>query len=248
MTSYLVSDHEFASPQATATFLPLDQFLRQATSEEGLTCDTIFVDFNAIDEEVYGMLIEADADIKFVRDQKSTPEFVAAEVEDWSAKASAKERLSQANGLFHKFVLDKRPGFFIAILIATVALMLVVSMNYRALPSIVFIIVSFATIILFVYGIGGLVLRTIYAAAAKVGGRCDQCQQWGAVKKGRKEVLGTEAISIKKTLENKNTRGEVISTSEQYIPGTRTFYRQWYLCSKCGHESYKDSYRDVASV
>lgn len=249
MTTYLISDHEFANPRASAQFLPTEQFLEIASSDAGLSCESVYIDANVVDEDLYQTLKATGFAITYVRDKGHCPSFIEEPVEDWSPeKPSAKERLAQANGLLHRFVLDKQPRFFIAILIAAIVLCVVMSANYRSLPNFIFILCEFACMALLAYGAMGLVLRTLYTGAAKIGGRCEKCQQWGAIKKGRKEVLGTEAISIKKTLENKNTRGDVISTSEQYIPGTRTFYRQWYLCSKCGHESYKDSCRDVASV
>ena len=45
-------------------------------------------------------------------------------------------------------------------------------------------------------------------------------------------------ISVLTEVKKRNKDGEVIGTTEQYIPGTRTFYRETYKCKGCGEISY----------
>lgn len=59
---------------------------------------------------------------------------------------------------------------------------------------------------------------------------CGQCNKHRAVKLINTCVISKEDISILVELETKNMQSEVISTTEQYIPGTRTEYEDIYKC------------------
>ncbi|WP_296010004.1 hypothetical protein [uncultured Adlercreutzia sp.] len=256
MTSYLVSDHEFASPKVDATYMPLGKFLEEATSDEGLFYDAVYIDANSIDSELYSMILESDPNVVFVRDKPDSPDFVTVQVEDWSPqKATFGDRLSQANGLLHKFVLDKSLVFFVVVFVIAVVIACTFGAYYQSLPMIVALVIELFALVLLIYSMGGLVINFLYRMfkggkqlTENVGGKCQKCQKWGAVKKSTQEILGTEAIQIKQKMEQKNNRGEVISTYEQYIPGTRTFIRQWYVCKECGTRSYRDFHTDTPNI
>lgn len=72
--------------------------------------------------------------------------------------------------------------------------------------------------------------------------QCDACKMFGALEYLKTEVKSTNQISIRMELEDKNWKGDVIGTHEQYIPGQRTTYIDTYRCKHCGHyESYMRS-------
>lgn len=68
--------------------------------------------------------------------------------------------------------------------------------------------------------------------------RCRECKFFYMLKKERLEKYSEDNISIKVINENKNSYGEVTSTREQYVPGTRVYYRQYYRCKLCGNIHY----------
>lgn len=78
--------------------------------------------------------------------------------------------------------------------------------------------------------------------------KCPACNKKFALKKVGDVETGRENISVKMKLENKDRNGEVIGTSEQYVPGKRIFYKRTYICKYCGEKSYSTYSRDKASV
>lgn len=68
--------------------------------------------------------------------------------------------------------------------------------------------------------------------------RCRECKLFYMLKKERLEKYSEDKISIKVINNNKNSYEEVTSTSEQYVPGKRVYYRQYYRCKFCGNVHY----------
>lgn len=68
--------------------------------------------------------------------------------------------------------------------------------------------------------------------------QCDTCKRMGALKFANTKALREEAISICVEMKQKNARGEVIGTQEQYIPGKRIEYQDAYRCKYCGAIEY----------
>jgi hypothetical protein len=64
--------------------------------------------------------------------------------------------------------------------------------------------------------------------------RCKQCKKNWALKKIEQRLVGKDSISVLRELKNRNRDGEVIGTSEQYVPGTRYIYAYIYKCKFCG--------------
>ncbi|MCI6547198.1 MAG: hypothetical protein MR415_00935 [Coriobacteriaceae bacterium] len=65
---------------------------------------------------------------------------------------------------------------------------------------------------------------------------CPNCGKFFGLRVTDRKVVDSQAISMKKTLEIKNARGEVIGTNEQYIPGTRETTQTVKTCKYCGAE------------
>lgn len=63
---------------------------------------------------------------------------------------------------------------------------------------------------------------------------CSQCKKTFWLEKKGSIITKKSAISIRKELETKNSSGNVIKIQEQYIPGTRYFYKDSYQCLHCG--------------
>jgi len=78
--------------------------------------------------------------------------------------------------------------------------------------------------------------------------KCPACNGRFALRKVGDKEIRQENISIKMPLETKNRDGEIISTSEQYIPGKRIFYERTFVCKYCGKKCYSTYSRDRASV
>lgn len=78
--------------------------------------------------------------------------------------------------------------------------------------------------------------------------RCPSCYKWFSMKWSGDKLVKCEDIQIKTEVKTKNSRGEVIGTQEQYIPGTRKFYQKNYICRKCGETSYDTYSKDVKNT
>lgn len=78
--------------------------------------------------------------------------------------------------------------------------------------------------------------------------KCPACKKLFAMKPARTELLGKENISVKQELNNYDSNHDVIGTHEQYVPGTREYYRKWYVCKYCGNKYYKNFKKDYPNV
>lgn len=77
---------------------------------------------------------------------------------------------------------------------------------------------------------------------------CPKCKKIFAMKKIKTYLIEEQHISMKMELKNKDSYGEVLGTSEQYIPGIRKLYETNYQCKFCKFEKQKYYHRDKASV
>lgn len=78
--------------------------------------------------------------------------------------------------------------------------------------------------------------------------RCPICKRWAAVVRVNTELIGETKISVPVKTRTRNRDGEVISTSEQYVPGSRYTYRHTYRCKYCGYEESRRSVQDCANI
>lgn len=70
-------------------------------------------------------------------------------------------------------------------------------------------------------------------------GRCISCKKLFAMRKIETNLIEVADISIKKELKQRNLSGEVMGTSEQYIPGTRKTYETIHECKYCKQRQSK---------
>lgn len=92
-------------------------------------------------------------------------------------------------------------------------------------------------------GIGSAVIVVVAIISkyfwGKFNTQCDACKKLGALKFANTKALREESISILVDMKQKNRKGDVIGTQEQYMPGKRIEYRDTYRCKYCGAtESY----------
>lgn len=78
--------------------------------------------------------------------------------------------------------------------------------------------------------------------------RCPICKRWAAVVRVNTELIGETKISVPVKTRTRNRDGEVISTSEQYVPGSRYTYRDTYQCKYCGYEEKYQRTMDCANI
>ncbi|MCM1186850.1 MAG: hypothetical protein NC251_01690 [Lachnoclostridium sp.] len=78
--------------------------------------------------------------------------------------------------------------------------------------------------------------------------RCPICKRWAAVVWADTEQISETKISVPITTRTRNRDGEVIGTSEQYVPGSRYTYCDTYRCKYCGHEEKYKRQRDCANI
>lgn len=81
-----------------------------------------------------------------------------------------------------------------------------------------------------------IVAISLYIIYERYKGKCKDCGRWYAMKITDEEVVDRIPASIKKTLKEKNGKGEILKTTEVYIPATKTKYLVTETCKYCGHE------------
>lgn len=100
---------------------------------------------------------------------------------------------------------------------------------------------TFIRIVFRIFGIKGviiLVLIILIFLIIWLLNRCEYCKKSFSLKKIRTDIIKEEDISIKTKIENRDPKGELLFTSEQYIPGKKITYRTEYICKNCGHKSF----------
>ena len=60
------------------------------------------------------------------------------------------------------------------------------------------------------------------------------------MKKTKEEIIGQEDVSVLVETKMRNNEQKVVGTGEQYVPGVKTTYREYYTCKHCGHVVTKD--------
>lgn len=264
MTTYIVSDHQIAEPKANGKVITISDFNDLFPnafeySSSLFSENNVYIDVNVIDSDEFIAFQEAAAPVTFFYDTGIKPTFWVDSIQDWTPKSVyRKEKLARANNIFHKLILDRSLKFFILPLIGSFVLQFLSAAMLQGgrRASLVDVIIMFAAVLLLLYSMIGftiVILRkgatTSKDVAEKVGRRCLSCKKWGSLKKTRLEVLSTKSISVKRELSTRSKYdGKVVSTSEQYIPGTRTYIRQWYKCKNCGNDCYFDSSQDTANL
>ena len=71
--------------------------------------------------------------------------------------------------------------------------------------------------------------------------KCSNCKKWNAMKEYQRDLIGEKASKIKKTLKTKDRNGNVIKTTEVYVPATIYYYDIHRKCKYCG---YKDTVKE----
>lgn len=259
MSTYIIAARKPDNPPVDGECITMKDFLRRIASEESIPADVVYIDVAILHESEYRQLQAVDSlqdsAVRFYRTHGTIPDFIEAEVEDWSAsKPDIRAKLSRA---MHLLFFDRRYLYFVVVMIAGLVLMEVTYALYHSYvsnnhPALLIVTAPIALVALFFfiamcYGAIGILVRLIYGFAAHMAGECPLCGKLGTTKTST-QTMGTQSISIKKELQRKNSRGEVIGTDEQYIPGTRTFYRTWYRCKQCGREFHRDTFSDHAHV
>ena len=68
------------------------------------------------------------------------------------------------------------------------------------------------------------------------------------LKKTKEEIVGQEDVSVLVETKMRNNRQEVVGTGEQYVPGVRTTYREYYTCKHCGNVVTRDYTKSRAKM
>ena len=77
---------------------------------------------------------------------------------------------------------------------------------------------------------------------------CPECRKIFALKKTKEEIVGQEDVSVLVETKMRNNRQEVVGTGEQYVPGVRTTYREYYTCKHCGNVVTRDYTKSRAKM
>lgn len=116
----------------------------------------------------------------------------------------------------------------------------------KALISIFITFCGFPLIVLcmenIILGIMAIVFLTIYALFFMP--RCKKCKGIFCLEKGKTKLVSERSISIKTKTNNYDNNGNVIGTSDTYVPGIRYTYETEYTCKRCGNKTYKLSFND----
>lgn len=78
--------------------------------------------------------------------------------------------------------------------------------------------------------------------------RCRYCKMYFMLKKTETEEASRDNISVKVNVNRKDTQGNVVGTQEQWIPGTRIWYRKYFICSACGQVHYSVFFKDYKNI
>ena len=67
--------------------------------------------------------------------------------------------------------------------------------------------------------------------------RCPFCNKRHALKLVKSEVVSPENVSVLAEAKIRNSQRNETGTVEQYIPGVKTTYKEYYTCKYCGKTS-----------
>lgn len=68
--------------------------------------------------------------------------------------------------------------------------------------------------------------------------RCRNCKMYFMLKKTETKESSRDDISVKVDVASKDREGNVVGTQEQWVPGTRIWYRKYFKCKACGQVHY----------
>ena len=77
---------------------------------------------------------------------------------------------------------------------------------------------------------------------------CPSCRKIFALKKTKEEVIGQEDVSVLVETKMRDNQQKVVGTGEQYVPGVKTTYREYYTCKYCGETFTKDYTKKTPKV
>lgn len=127
-----------------------------------------------------------------------------------------------------------------------ISICVIVIISYIVLTLIVETIGTVFTGILIILIVLGII--SMIARHRGKGSSCPTCKKKFALKEIQTFTIDEKDISILTELKTKNIKGDVISTSEQYIPGKRITYRTDYKCKYCGKGCYSTYTKDKKLV
>lgn len=67
--------------------------------------------------------------------------------------------------------------------------------------------------------------------------RCPLCKKRHALKMVKSEVISQEDVSVLAEAKIRNNQRNETGSVEQYIPGVKTTYKEYYTCKYCGKTS-----------
>lgn len=77
---------------------------------------------------------------------------------------------------------------------------------------------------------------------------CPACGRFFALQTTSRGVIDTQEINVKKTVDTRNSRGQVIGQQDQYVSGTREIIQKVKTCKYCGSTLTSTKARDYANV
>lgn len=78
--------------------------------------------------------------------------------------------------------------------------------------------------------------------------RCRNCKMLFMLKKTETNESSRDDISVKVKVDRKDLQGNVVGTQDQWIPGTRIWYRKYYRCKACGQIHYSTYSKDYTNT
>lgn len=78
--------------------------------------------------------------------------------------------------------------------------------------------------------------------------RCRNCKMLFMLKRTETKQSSSENISVKVEVERRDLDGNVVGTQDQWIPGTRIWYRKKFRCKACGQVHYSLFSQDYANT
>lgn len=78
--------------------------------------------------------------------------------------------------------------------------------------------------------------------------QCPICKKLGTLTFVRREIVSKNTVNVPLDLNMRNRQGDITGSYQQYVPGFRTTYREWYICKHCNKESSCSYSKDSANT
>lgn len=78
--------------------------------------------------------------------------------------------------------------------------------------------------------------------------KCPSCKKPFSVEKQGEEIINRRETYVPIKTNRWNNDGDVVGTSEQYVPGEIVTYKETFACKKCGHKTYKTHTKSIPNV